>query len=105
EAEEPIRPVRARPLLALTLKATLLPAHRTQVVARMLRPMYWPPVVVVALVALVIADVALVVGGDFWRAVTEVLATPTTALLIYGLLVVSAVVHEVGHAVACRYGG
>ena len=105
ETEEPTRPVRARPLLALTLKATLLPPHRTQVVARMLRPMFWPPVVVVALVALVVADVALVVGGDFWLAVTEVLATPTTALLIYGLLVASAVVHEVGHAVACRYGG
>ncbi len=30
EAEEPTRPVRARPLLALTLKATLLPADRTQ---------------------------------------------------------------------------
>ena len=36
---------------------------------------------------------------------TEVLATPTTALLIYGLLVASAVVHELGHAAACRYGG
>ncbi len=105
ETEEPTRPVRARPLLALTLKATLLPAHRTQGVARMLRPMFWPPVVVVALIALVVADVALVVGGDFWLAVTEVLATPTTALLIYGLLVASAVLHEVGHAVACRYGG
>ncbi|HEY8094055.1 MAG TPA: hypothetical protein VID93_09725, partial [Acidimicrobiales bacterium] len=105
ETEEPTRPVRARPLLALTLKATLLPPHRAQVVARMLRPMFWPPVVVVALLALVVADVALVVGGDFWLAVTEVLATPTTALLIYGLLVASAVVHEVGHAVACRYGG
>ena len=46
EAEEPTGAVRARPLLALTLKATLLPAHRTQVVARMLRPMFWPPVVV-----------------------------------------------------------
>ena len=33
------------------------------------------------------------------------LATPTTALLIYGLLVASAVVHELGHAAACRYGG
>src|SRR5215203_2477338 len=43
EAEEPTRPMRARPLLALTLKATLLTAHRTQVVARMLRPMFWPP--------------------------------------------------------------
>ena len=105
EAEEPIRPVRARPLLALTLKATLFPAHRTQAVARMLRPLFWPPVVAAGLVALVVADLALVVGGDFWRAVSEVFATPTTALLIYGLLVVSAVVHELGHAAACRYGG
>ena len=105
EADEPTRPVRARPLLALTLKATLLPPDRTQAVARMLRPLFWPPVVVAALVALVVADVALVVGGDFWRAVTQVFATPTTALLIYGLLVVSAVVHELGHAAACRYGG
>ena len=97
--------MRARPLLALTLKATLFPPHRTHVIGTMLRPVFWPPVVVVALLALVVADVALVVGGDFWLAVTEVLATPTTALLIYGLLVASAVVHEVGHAVACRYGG
>ena len=44
-------------------------------------------------------------GGDFWLAVTEVFATPTTALLIYGLLVASAVLHELGHAAACRYGG
>ena len=44
-------------------------------------------------------------GGDFWQALTQVLATPTTALLIYGLLVASAVVHELGHAAACRYGG
>jgi putative peptide zinc metalloprotease protein len=105
EAEEPTGSVRARPLLALTLKATALPAHRTQVVARMLRPVYWPPVVAATLVALVAADVALVVGGDFWRAVTQVMATPTTALLIYGLLVASAVVHELGHATACRYSG
>ena len=105
EAEEPTSPVRARPLLALTLKATLLSAHQTQTVARILRPMFWPPVVVAGLVAFVVADVALVVGGDFWQALTQVLATPTTALLIYGLLVASAVVHELGHAAACRYGG
>ena len=44
-------------------------------------------------------------GGDFWRAVAEVFTTPTTALLIYALLVAAAVVHELGHATACRYGG
>lgn len=105
EAEEPHRPVRARPLLSLTLKATLVPAHRTRALAALLTPLWWPPVVIAALVSLVSADVVLVAGGGFWRAVSEVFATPTTALVIYALLVASAVVHELGHAAACRYGG
>ena len=105
EAEEPLRPVRARPLLALSLKATLVPARRTRLIASLLAPLFWPPVVLAALVALVVADVALVVGGGFWEAVSQVFATPTTALLIYALLIGSAVIHETGHAAACRYGG
>ncbi len=105
EAEEPQRPVKARPLLALTLKATLVPAGRTRVLAALLAPLFWPPLVLAALVALVVADVVLVTGGGFWQAVSEVFATPTTALLIYAMLIASAVVHEIGHAAACRYGG
>ena len=105
EAEEPVRPARARPLLSLSLKGTLLPAHRTRLVASLLAPLFWPPVVLAALVALVTADVALIAGGGFWRAINQVFATPTTALVIYALLIASAVVHELGHAAACRYGG
>lgn len=105
EADEPVRPVRARPLLALTLKATLLPPRWTRSLARVLAPAYWPPVVLAALVGLVVADVTLAVRGDFWQAVAAVFATPTTALLIYGILIASALVHELGHAAACHYGG
>ena len=105
EAEEPSRPVRARPLLALSLKATLVPAHRTRVLATLLAPLFWPPLVVATVLALVVADVAIVAGGGFWQAVGEVFATPTTALLIYAMLVGAALVHETGHAAACRYGG
>ncbi|MDR7253269.1 putative peptide zinc metalloprotease protein [Nocardioides sp. BE266] len=105
EAGEPLRPVKARPLLALTLKATLLPARRTRVLAALLAPLFWPPVVLAALAALVASDVLLVTGGGFWQAISEVFATPTAALLIYGMLVAAAVVHELGHAAACRYGG
>ena len=105
EAPEPTRVVRARPLLALTAKGTLVPARWTDSVAAVLAPLFWPPVVVVALLALVAADVALLTQGDFWGAVTELFTTPTIALLIYGLLTVAAVVHELGHAAACRYGG
>jgi putative peptide zinc metalloprotease protein len=105
EAEEPLRPVRARPLLALTAKGTLIPARWTRGLAGVLAPLFWPPVVLAVLAGLVVADVALVVGGDFWRAVTELFATPTLALVMYGLLTVGALVHELGHAAACRYGG
>jgi putative peptide zinc metalloprotease protein len=105
EAEEPLRPARARPLLALSTKATLLPAHRTRLLASLLAPLFWPPMVVAALVAMVVADVVLVAGGGFWEAISHVFATPTTALLIYAMLIASAVVHEIGHAAACRYGG
>lgn len=105
ESLEPVRPERARPLLALTAKGTLLPARWVRRVAAVLTPVYWPPVVLATVVALVGADVALVVGGDFWAAVSSLLATPATALVIYALLTLAALVHELGHAAACRYGG
>ena len=105
ESHEPIRPERARPLLALTAKGTLLPERWVRRVAAVLTPVYWPPVVLAVVVALVGADVALVAGGDFWAAVSSLLATPSTALVIYALLTLAALVHELGHAAACRYGG
>ena len=105
ESEEIARPVRARPLLALTVKATLLPARWTRRLAGVLAVLLWPPIVLAALVGLVIADVALVTSGGFWPAVTEVFIRPTLALAIYVLLTLAAVVHELGHAAACRYGG
>lgn len=105
ESHEPVRPQRARPLLALTAKGTLLPERWVRRVAGVLTPVFWPPVVLAVVVALVAADVALVVGGDFWAAVSTLLATPSTALVIYALLTLAALVHELGHAAACRYGG
>jgi putative peptide zinc metalloprotease protein len=105
EAPDPTRAVRARPLLALTAKGTLVPAQVVDRAAAWLAPLFWPPVVAIALVSLVVADVALLTRGDFWGAVGELFATPTIALLIYALLTASAVVHELGHAAACRYGG
>lgn len=105
ESPEPTRSVRARPLLALTAKGTLVPSRIVGHLAAALAPLFWPPLVAVVLVGLVAADVALVTRGDFWAAIGEVFATPTIALLIYALLTASALVHELGHAAACRYGG
>jgi putative peptide zinc metalloprotease protein len=105
DAPEPARSVRARPLLALTAKGTLVPARVVGRLAGALAPLFWPPLVTLALAGLVVADVALLTRGDFWGAITELFATPTIALLIYALLTAAALVHELGHAAACRYGG
>lgn len=105
DSPEPTRAARARPLLALTAKGTLVPAGVVGRLAVALSPLFWPPLVVLALAALVAADVALVTRGDFWAAVDQLVATPTTVLLIYALLTAAALVHELGHAAACRYGG
>ncbi len=105
EAPEPVRAVRARPLLALTAKGTLVPARLVGRLAAASAVLFWPPLVVLALAALIVADIALVTRGDFWAAITELFATPTLVLLIYALLTAAALVHELGHAAACRYGG
>ena len=39
------------------------------------------------------------------NALQEVLATPSLLLALYALLTLAAVLHELGHAAACRYGG
>ncbi|HEU5038875.1 MAG TPA: MinD/ParA family protein [Nocardioides sp.] len=105
ETEEPTRPVRARPILALTLKATLLPTRWTRRVAAPLSLLFWPPLVLAALAGLVVADAALLGSDGFWPAVTELFTRPTLALAMYVVLTLAALVHELGHASACHYGG
>ena len=89
----------------LTAKGTLVPARIVDPLARVLAPAFWPPLVALALAALVVADVVLLTRGDFWGAINHLFATPTLALLVYRLLTAAALVHELGHAAACRYGG
>ena len=102
----PVRPpLQARPLLSLTAQGTLIPAWLTRHLSWYLSPLYRWPVVLLALMALVASDVALFRGADFWTAVIELFTTPTLALAMYGLLTLGAVIHELGHAAACRYGG
>ena len=101
----PASPPRANPLLSLSLQGTLLPARVVRPVAALLRPFFWPPVVVVALAALVALDVAAALDGDFWGAVSQLFLTPTLVLVMFALMILAAVVHELGHATACRYGG
>lgn len=95
----------ARPLLSLSLRGSVIPAHWVPVLAKVLAPFFWPPVVVLALVAVVALDIRLLRVGELGTAVTDLLMTPTLMLGLYVLLTAGALVHETGHAAACAYGG
>ena len=103
--ETTARPPRANPLLSLTVKGTVIPPTWTRGLARWLHPAYWPPVVALVVAAMVAVDVIVAGRADFEGAVLELFLHPTLALVMYAILTAGALIHEVGHATACRYGG
>lgn len=98
-------PPSTAPLLALTAKATVLPQRRVERLAWLLSPLCAPAVVVLACLALVALDVRLFWGTDVMAALSAVLLTPPMLLALFALVTLGALVHEVGHAAACRFGG
>jgi putative peptide zinc metalloprotease protein len=96
---------RANPLLALRFRLTLVPPPATRLLARLFAPFFFGPVVVLGLVGLVLADVWLFREASLRSAVEAFLSDPPMLLSILGILLASTLVHEFGHAAACRYGG
>jgi putative peptide zinc metalloprotease protein len=96
---------RANPLLALRFRLTLVPPPATRLLARLFAPFFFGPVVVLGLIGLVLADVWLFREASLRSAVEAFLSDPPMLLSILGILLASTLVHEFGHAAACRYGG
>ncbi|MDT4943327.1 MAG: putative peptide zinc metalloprotease protein [Pseudonocardiales bacterium] len=96
---------RSDPLLALRFRRTLVPARAVQASARVMAPVFRAEVVVGAVAALVVVDVVQVRRASLSSALGQVLATPSFVLAVLGLLSLGALVHELGHAAACAYGG
>ncbi|MEP6648305.1 MAG: AAA family ATPase [Lapillicoccus sp.] len=96
---------RANPLLALHFRGTLIPAPATRLLARLLAPLFHGPVIALGLLALVAAEVWLFHEASLGAAVDSVLVNPPLLLSVIGILLGATVVHELGHAAACRYGG
>jgi putative peptide zinc metalloprotease protein len=95
----------SNPLLILRLRGTLLPERAVNMLAAFLAPLYRGPVVVGVLAVLAIVDVLMLLTGDFMASLEQVLLTPALLLGIVALMTLGAVIHELGHAAACRYGG
>jgi putative peptide zinc metalloprotease protein len=92
-------------LLTLKYKKALLPPSVVRVIAATFMPLFVPPVVVAVLVAAVGLDIWLFEVHGLAQGLRAALYEPTTLLLLFALVVLSAVFHECGHAAATRYGG
>jgi len=92
-------------VLTLKLRCTLVPAAGVQHLARLLRPLFSPVVVVASIWCLTASDTWLLRVGRLGPSLSYVLLHPLLLLLVLGLSVLSMLFHECGHAAACRYGG
>jgi putative peptide zinc metalloprotease protein len=93
------------PLLALKFKQAVIPPAAVNVAARIFKPLFFPLVIGAVLAWLVTLDVWLFFHHGVAAGVRELLYKPSLLVGMLGLLAVSALFHECGHATACRYGG
>jgi putative peptide zinc metalloprotease protein len=93
------------PLLALRFRASVVPAGAVRAATGVLRPLFWPPVMVAVVAGLVALDTWLFGMHGISQAVRHVLYEPALVLVLLGGVVAATAFHELGHATAVRYGG
>jgi putative peptide zinc metalloprotease protein len=103
--EQPAKMPRANPLLSLRFRRTLLPVRAVQACGRVMAPLFHAEVIFAVTVATIVMDVVLIRTESLSQALDQAFATPAYLLALFGILVLSALVHELGHAAACTYGG
>jgi putative peptide zinc metalloprotease protein len=97
--------VKLDPLLALRFRARVVPAGVVRALTTVLQPLFWPPVMVAAVVAFVAVDAWLFGVHGISQGLRHVLYQPSLLLALVGGVVVATAFHELGHATAVRYGG
>nr|WP_261567939.1 hypothetical protein [Frankia gtarii] len=96
---------RAATMFTLAGRRTLLPAPVVARISGVLAVLFRPAAVAGLLAMLVAADIWAFRRHSVADSAAAVLATPTLMLAVVGLALAGALVHECGHAAACRYGG
>jgi putative peptide zinc metalloprotease protein len=98
--------VLGRPEMALGLrvKKPVVPAQTVRATSRVLQHLFHPPIVIVVVCAFVALVVDMFLAGHLRTSVAALINRPQLMLVLLGLLLVSMVFHEMGHASACRYG-
>ena len=93
------------PLLGLTYRTALLSDRWTPRIARLLHPLFWPAVIATAGLGLVAFDVWLFFVHGLGQGLRTTVQEPFVFVVVMALVVLSAALHELGHAAACSYGG
>ena len=96
---------RADPMLALKFRTRVVPERLVRFLTFVLRPLFWPPIVLGVIAGLVAMDFFVFGTHGVAQGMRQMLYSPALMLAAFGLLVLSAMFHECGHATACRYGG
>jgi putative peptide zinc metalloprotease protein len=96
---------KADPMLALKIKAALVPEGVVNAITTVFKPLFFPPVIVAVLAGLVALDVWLFAYHGIAQSMRQVLYSPALLMLMLGLVILSAAFHECGHATACAYSG
>jgi putative peptide zinc metalloprotease protein len=101
------QPVMSKPdsLLALQLRKGVISPRMVKALTTVFYPAFFPPVILGALGALAVFDWWLFTQHGVAQGVRQTVMHPTLFLALFGLVIVSAFLHEVGHATGLRYGG
>ena len=94
----------SRSMLGLQAKAKVVAPEAIDPVARVLQFLFWPPVLVAALVATVLAQGWLFFIHGVAAGTRTVLEAPGLLLPVLAATALAAGFHELGHAAALRYG-
>ncbi len=93
------------PLLGLKLRREVLRPRAVQRLSALASPVFWPPVVLAVIAALVATDYWLFFVHGIGQGLRSTVQQPAVFLLVAGTIVIAAALHELGHAAACRYSG
>jgi putative peptide zinc metalloprotease protein len=93
------------PFLAFRFRVGVVSEKTSELLGELFKPLFFPPVLLAALVGLVAADYWLFFVHGVAQALRQSLQHPGIFLPLFLAVVLAAALHEIGHAAACRYGG
>src|SRR5690348_5855344 len=98
-------PQKLNPLLALRWKVLVTDPKLTRRLTAPFKPLFRPWLVVPVVAGFLAVCWFVLIHKGIASATAQAFNSPELLLLVLGLGILSAALHEIGHASACRYGG